>query len=166
MKQTTKRSLVVAAVSALTLGAATGAFARGGFGPGWGGHHGMMGGGRMHAGFGGPGWMASADPVASAQKQLAELETTLAITPEQESAWTAYADAVTNKAALMASHREVMHAGALAPDQRLAFHQQGLEQMRKVITASDDLYAVLSPEQQAKATGLVGPRFGPRCAAR
>ena len=44
MKQTTKRILGIAAASALVIGATTGVFARGGFGPGWGGHHGMMGG--------------------------------------------------------------------------------------------------------------------------
>jgi hypothetical protein len=58
----------------------------------------------------------------------------------------------------MASHRELRHAGALAPGQRPVFHRQGLEQMRKVVTAGDDLYAVLSPEQQAKAGVLIGPR--------
>lgn len=48
MKQTTKYLLGIAAAYALVMGA-SGVFARGGFGPGWGGHHGMQGlGGRYH----------------------------------------------------------------------------------------------------------------------
>ena len=51
MKQTTKYLLGFAAASALVIGATNGVFARGGFGPGWGGHQGMMGG---PGGMGGP----------------------------------------------------------------------------------------------------------------
>jgi len=54
MKQTTKRFLGIAAACAVLIGAAGGAFARGGYGPGWGGPGGMMGKG-FGFGFGGPG---------------------------------------------------------------------------------------------------------------
>jgi len=164
MKQTTKRFLGLAVASALIIGATTGAFAHGGFGPGWGGHHGGMGGavGR-HGPFGGPGLMMSGDPVAYAEQQLAELETTLAITPEQQDTWNAYADAVLGKAGLMAAHHQAMlGAGTVTPEQRFGFHQQGFEQMQQLNAAARDLYATLTPEQQAKSGGLIEP---PRCAA-
>jgi protein CpxP len=163
MKQITKRILGIAAASALVIGAANGVLAHG-FGPGWGGHPGMMGGaGSMHGPFGGPGQMMGADPTAYSDQQLAELETRLGITPEQESAWDNYADAVKAKAALMTSHRSAMTgAYSIGPDQRQAFHQQGMEQMQRVQDAARGLYAVLSPEQQTAAGTLIG---GP-CLAR
>ena len=162
MKQTTKRYLSIAAASALVVGVATGVLARGGFGPGfgpgWGGHHGMMGGpGGMHGRNGGPGWMMSGDPVAYADARLTGLKTTLGITAGQEGAWNAYAEAVKGKAGLMIAHRQtMMGSGGIAPEQRLAFHQQGLDQMQKVTAASRDLYTLLTPEQQASAGNLVG----------
>jgi protein CpxP len=167
MKQTTKRILGIAAASALIIGAANGVLAHGfgpGFAPGWGGHQGMMGGpGSMHGPFGGPGQMMGADLAAYSDQRLAELKTRLGITPEQESAWDTYADAVEAKAALMTSHRSAMTgADSIGPDQRQAFHQQGLEQMQSVQDAARGLYAVLSPEQQTVAGTLIG---GP-CLAR
>lgn len=164
MKKTTKRLLGITAASVLVIGATTGVFARGGFGPGWGGHHGMMGGpGGMRGTFGGPGMMMRGDPVAYAEQRLTALKTDLGVTADQEGAWSTYADAVTAKAGLMASHRTTMFGPeTLTPDQRLTFHQQGLEQMQKVTGATRDLYAVLTPEQQTKVGGLVGPR----CALR
>lgn len=162
MKQTTKRFLGIAAASALIIGATTGAFARGGFGPGWGGQHGMMGGPRgPHGGFGGPGWRMSGNPVINAEQQLTELETTLGITPEQQDAWNAYADAVKAKAGLMVAHRQAMFGGAiLTPEQRFMFHRQGFEQMQQLNAAAQDLYATLTPEQRARSGGLVVPRCG------
>jgi len=113
---------------------------------------------------GGPGWMMGADPVAYTDQQLTQLKTNLGITPEQETAWNAYAEAVQARAALMATHREAMFgAGTVTPEQRMSFHEQGLAQMQKVTTARRDLYAALTPEQQAKADGLL---VGPRCAFR
>jgi hypothetical protein len=163
MKQTTKRFLGIAAASALVIGATTGVFARGGFGPGygpgWGGHHGMMGGpGGMQGRFGGPGWMMSGDPAGDTEQRLAQLKTTLGITPEQEASWSAYVDAVKGRADLMASHRQAMFAtGSVTPEQRLGFRQEGLAQMQQLTSATRDLYAALTPEQQAKAGGLIGP---------
>jgi hypothetical protein len=64
----------------------------------------------------------------------------------------------------MAAHRQAMWGGGPATaEQRLSFHQEGLAQMQQVTTAARDLYAVLTPEQQAKAGGLVGATVGPRC---
>jgi len=168
MKQTTKRLLGITAASVLVIGATTGVFARGGFGPGWGGHQGMMGGpGGMHGPFGGRGMMMNADPMAYAEQRLTALKTDLGITADQEAAWTTYAEAVKAKAGLMAVHRATMHgADTVTHEQRLTFHQQGLEQMQKVAGATRELYAVLTPEQQTKVGGLAGPQFGPRCARR
>ncbi|MCP5409130.1 MAG: Spy/CpxP family protein refolding chaperone [Chromatiaceae bacterium] len=166
MKQTTKRYLGIAAASALTIGVATAVFAHGGFGPGfgqgWGGHHGMMGGpGGMMSGpggmMGGPGSMMSGDPVASADQRLSGLRTTLEITADQETAWNAYAEAVKGKAGLMLAHRQSMMGSAgVAPEQRFAFHQQGLEQMQRITTTGRDLYNLLTPEQQTRFANLTG----------
>jgi hypothetical protein len=117
----------------------------------------MMGGpDAMHGRFGGPGWMRGGDSAVGSDQRLAELKTTLGITPEQESAWSAYTEALKGKAEVIASHRQVMHGPTpVSADQRLNFHQQGLEQMQRLNTATRNLYAVLSPEQKARAGGLV-----------
>ena len=164
MKQTTKRYLGIAAASALVIGVTTGVFAHGGFGPGWGGHHRMMGGPHgMHGPGGGGGWMMGGDPVAYAEQQLNGLKAKLGITADQESAWNAYEQAVKGKAAVMLSHRQAMSgSGSMTPEQRFAFHQQGLDQMQKVTIASRDLYNVLTPEQQGKAGNLMGLHHGLR----
>ena len=155
MKQTTKRYLGIAAASAIVIGVTTGVFAHGGFGPGWGGHQGMMGG---HQGMmGGRQEMMGGDPVAYADQQLTKLKTVLGITADQDGTWSAYEEAVKGKAAVMFSHRQTMSAGGMAtPEQRFDFHQQGLDQMQKVTIASRDLYTELTPEQQARAGNLIG----------
>ena len=168
MKQLNNRILSIATASALVVGVTTAVFAHGGFGPGFGsgsaGHPGMMGGpGGMHRPGGASGWMMSGDPSASAEQQLTGQKITLGITSDQASAWDAYAEAVRGKATLMSTHRQTMFgSAAIAPEQRFAFHQQGLEQMQKVVIASRDLYGVLTPDQQARAGNLVGMRHGPR----
>jgi hypothetical protein len=106
---------------------------------------------------GGPGMMTG-DPVAYTEQQLGELKTTLGITPPQEDAWRAYATALEGRAGLMTAHRQAMFGGAgVSPQQRQAFHQHGLTGMQQVATATRNLYAVLTPEQQAKASQLIGP---------
>ena len=168
MRQTTKQYLGIAAASALVIGVTTSVLAHGGFGQGfgggWGGHHGMMGGpGGMHGPAGGMGWMMSANPVAYADQQLTGLKTRLGITADQESVWEAYEEAVKAKAAVMLSHRQtMMGSGSVTPEQRFALHQQGLDQMQTVTTATRDLYAVLTPEQQASAGNLIGLHHGIR----
>jgi len=183
MKQTNKRYLGIAAASALVIGVATGALAQGVFGPGFGqgcaGPNGMMGGpggmmgrpcgmmgnpGRMMGGpggmrgpGGGPGCMMSGDPVASTEQQLSGLKSTLEISADQEPAWNAYAEAVKGRAGLMLAHRQTMMGSAgIAPEQRLAFRQQGLQQMQRITATSRDLYNVLTPEQQTTFGNLMG----------
>ena len=154
MKKTSQRFLSIAAASVLIIGATTGAFARGGLGPG--GQHGPC-----H----GPPWTMSDDPLAYADQRLSQLKTNLAITPEQEGAWNAYAEAVRDKAALRASHRQAMlGSGAITAEQRLSFHQEGLAQRQKLAAARRDLYAALTPAQQASAGRQLGPHRGPRWA--
>ncbi len=168
MKKTTKQFLGIAAASVLVASVASGVFAHGGFGPGfgpgWGGNHGMMGGpGGMHGPGGGPGWMMRGDPVAYADQQLTGLKSTLDISADQEDAWNTYEAAVKGKLGVMLSHRQSMFgSGQIAPEERFTFHQQGLEQMQKVITARRDLYAVLTPEQQERAGNLIGLHHGLR----
>jgi hypothetical protein len=176
MTQTTKRTLGILAAAATLVVATGGVIAAGGNGPdsgtswygpgrmgGWGmmGGPGMMGPGMMGGPgmIGGPGMMMSGDPVAYTQQELTELKTRLGITPAQETAWNAYASALLGRAGLMTAHRQVMLGSApVTPEQGLTFHQQGMAQMQQVATATRDLYAVLTPEQQAKASSLLGTR--------
>jgi len=161
MKQTTKMFLGIAATSFLVIGASSGVLAQGGVGPGWGGHQGMMGGG-MHRMSAGAGPMMVGDPVALTTERLGALKEKLKITAEQEGAWQTYADAVQAQAGLMAAHRQVMHSGTLSADQHQTFHQQGLEQMQKLSDATGALLAVLTPEQQVRADGLLGRHWAAR----
>ena len=160
MKKTTKQLIGLVAVSALVVGTASGVFARGGFGPGWGGHHGMMGG--PGAGYG-PGHMMNTYAGETIDQRLTDQKARIGITAEQESAWSAYATAVKGKYDLMQSHRQARFGGAgVDANQIQAFHQEGLNQMQKVLSTTQDLNAVLTPEQQAKAGNLIGPRHGLR----
>ena len=181
MKQKTKRDLSIVAVSMLAIGVTGVVLAQGGFGPGsgagWGGHQammgspggmhnpgGMMGGpGRMHNPGVGRGGMMGGDPVAFTDQRLTELKSALGVTSEQENAWSTYADALKGQAGMMMSHRQLMFGGEqISAEQRFAFHQQGLDQMQKVATASRDLYSTLTPEQQAKAGNLIGMQHSMR----
>jgi hypothetical protein len=166
MKQTSKQLIAIATASVLVIGTAGAVFAHGygsGGGPGWGGHHSMMGGPTgMHGPFGGPGRMGGGFPMAAGAKDLDQLKASLGITADQEAAWTAYADAVAGKAALQNTHRESRFGGGpITADQRLEFRQQGAAQMQKLVDATRDLHAVLTPAQKAGAGNLLGPR----CAA-
>lgn len=185
MKTTTKIAAALAAAAALAL--AGGAFAHPGFGmgagwgmgpgagPGWGMGHGMMGGfgpGSGMRGMGGPG---GSDMTAAAAGHLAALKTQLKITPAQEGAWKAYESAVTQQAATMQKMRDEFHAqwqdgkpGAAAPD--FAAQHQAMSTLREQnwqarTKAMQDLYAALTPEQQAllgQGPGRLGPRAQPR----
>ena len=168
MKQTTRKYLGIAAATTIVIGVTTGVLAHGGYGPGmgsgWAGHQGMMGGpGGMHGAGGGPGWVMGGDPLAYADQQLTGLKMKLGITTDQESTWKVYKDAVKGKAAVMLSHRQtMMGSSSMTPEQRFAFHQQGLDQMQTVNDASRDLYSVLTPEQQTSAGNLFGMYHGLR----
>jgi hypothetical protein len=169
MKQTTNQFLAITA-AAILIGTAGNAIAHGGYGPGWGGPGGMMGGpggmgppgmiggpGGMPGIARGPGAMKGTDPVAYTDQRLAQAKAELGITPEQEAAWTRYADAAKAKAELMAAHRQAMFGGeTVTPEQRQAFHQEGQAQRQQVATATRELYAVLTPQQQASAGALLG----------
>lgn len=155
MKQTTKGILAFAAASALAIGATSGVFAGAGFGPGygWNGHHGMMGGhGAMHGGYGGG--IHRGGPLAFDTARLGQIKTDLAITAGQEPAWNAYVDAVNDGRDLMGAHHQARYDATAGADPRATFHEEGLEQMRKLDTATRDLYAVLTPAQQARAGNL------------
>ena len=161
MKQSTKRTLTVVGAAALIIGAGSVAFAQGygpGYGPGWGGHRGMMGG--PGGGYGpgmGRGMMMGGYGAAYGDQRLAELKEALGITSGQEAAWNRYADAVKARADLMQSHRQQMFAmGTVTPDQRLSFHQQGLDQLQQVSASRRDLYSVLTPSQRATADTYTG----------
>jgi len=91
------------------------------------------------------------------EEWLAKQKAPLAITAEQEEAWNAYAAAIIDKAALMQSHRQLMmNSDSIEPEQRFELHRQGLQQMEKTLTAAEDLYGELSPEQREQAGGLLG----------
>ncbi len=162
MKQSTKQLIGFTAVAALVVGAASGVFARGGFGPGWGGHHGMMGG--PGTGYGhGPGHMMVNYSGEALDQRLADQKVRIGITADQETAWTAYTTAVKGKYDLMQSHRQARFGDTgVDANQIQSFHQQGLTQMQNVLKATQDLYAVLTPEQQTQAGNLIGPRHGLR----
>ncbi|MGD8589647.1 MAG: Spy/CpxP family protein refolding chaperone [Chromatiales bacterium] len=154
MKQSTQNVLTITLLCALAIGAVTVVIAHP-YGPGWTGHRHMMGGpdamGR------GPGMMMSGSSLEQIDQRLADLEASLGITPEQESAWNAYVQAVEAKMGLMQAHRQTMFtSGPLSPEQRQAFHQEGFTQMQKVHNARQELYQALTPEQQAKVANLIG----------
>lgn len=169
MKQNTNNLFGIAVVSVLAIGLVGGVLAHGGFGPGfghgWGGHHGMMGGtqhpARVH------GWATSGDPVAVANQFLGDQRTALNITADQQPAWDAYAEAIQARAARMETHHQARFNGtSLDAGQRLDFHQQGFDQLQAVIAASQALYDQLTPDQQARAGGLIGLHGGFATAAR
>jgi Spy/CpxP family protein refolding chaperone len=138
-----------------------------GAGPGWG-HMGRMGG----IG-GGPGMMGGGpgfDMGAAAAGRLAAFKAQLKITPDQETAWKAYETTVTQQAQSMQQLRDQFHAqwqnakpGQAAPDfaaQRQAMFAQRQANWETQRKAMQDLYAVLTPEQQSLVTGGWGG--GPR----
>lgn len=171
MKQQSKRIIAILGAASLILGVTGTVFAYGGYGPGWGGHRGMMGGPGVM--MGGPGgmygqgmgsqFMRGTGPLGITEQQLSGLKTELGITAEQEGAWNAYVAALQGRTELMQSHRQAMLAtGPATPDQRLAFHQEGLDQMQRVTTARRDLFSTLTPQQQARADSLAGWNCGLR----
>jgi hypothetical protein len=175
-RKTIARVVVVTALAAATgltyafppgQGPGAGGCAFGG-GPGmmgWGGGPGMMGYGPR----GGPGMMGSggmgprggwgpgrgAGPAAHAEAHLAFLKTELKITGDQEAAWQAYATQMKQQAeSMQARFAQAGSAAQSAPDrmqQRAEFARQRVAAMESMSTAMKNLYAVLTPEQQAIA---------------
>jgi Spy/CpxP family protein refolding chaperone len=181
VKTTTKIIAAVAATAALALAGAVSAqpgagpgfgmgLGWGGMGPG-GGHMGGWG-GRMGGGSFGMMGLGGFDMNAAAAGRLAALKTQLKITAAQDSAWKAYETAVTQQASAMQAMRDQFHAqwqnakpGEAGPDiaaqhqAMAALRQSGWEAQAK---ASKELYAALTPEQQAFMNGGWGPRGLPR----
>jgi hypothetical protein len=153
----------------------------GGMGPGGMGHGGMMG---MHGQMGpgmhgqtGPGMRGQMGPGMRGGPGFAQfdparidtLKTELAITAEQEPAWTKYAKAIQDAAATMKTTGESVDREAVSkmnPQDRFAFvskmREQGQKQFETVQTAAKELLATLDDTQKAKAQEtLPGLAFGP-----
>jgi Spy/CpxP family protein refolding chaperone len=158
MKQSINKLAGLVAASALAVGAVTGVFAADGQGTGS--YPGMMGGPGM-MGMGPAGMGGS---VADTTKRLADVKNELAISPAQETAWTAYEQAVISQSALMNAHHQTMMSRPMPPetDQRTAMYQQGMAMMQQTAQATQGLYQVLTPQQRAKADNLLmlRPGFG------
>lgn len=102
----------------------------------------------------------------NADERLDKIKSELAIIPAQDAAWTAYAASVKASVSMMAAMRQgmqsMMQAGS-AKD-RLTVRITAMEGMLKALKASqpatDDLYKVLTLEQQKKADALLGAGCG------
>ena len=102
------------------------------------------------------------------EQHLATLKSELAITPQQEPAWKAFAAKVAEQASQMqALHAQRWQAAGTETTvparmaSNTAWMSQRLAGMQAVTTALTDLYAVLTPEQRTIADqsfGAVGPR--------
>ncbi|MCG6942199.1 MAG: Spy/CpxP family protein refolding chaperone [Thiohalocapsa sp.] len=119
----------------------------------------MMGGPGMM----GPGMMGAS--VKDTEQWLADVKQQLGITASQEDAWKGYKQAVTNQSALMNAHHETMWNGqAIGGNEFAQMRQQGWQTMQQTGQAANTLYQSLTPEQQAKARGLLifqrGPGWG------
>ncbi len=114
------------------------------------------------------GGMSGGGPVMMSAQTLTQIKTQLAIKPEQESAWQAFAVKAAEQAGLMqaghAQHHQAVETKAAAPDvmaQHVGQMTQHLAGMQAVSAALKDLYAVLTPEQRSIADqsfGHMGPR--------
>jgi hypothetical protein len=98
-------------------------------------------------------YFGSVDMRAIAASWLAALHTALAITPEQESAWLAFANAVTDQAADMQAFRTqiVQPTTATAPERAALaaqFMAQRLESTSALSASMSALYAQLTPAQR------------------
>ena len=144
----------------------------GGAGPGYG-PMGMMNGGGPGArgGMWGGGMRGAVIGFMSAQN-LDAVKSQLAITAQQEPAWSAFAAKAAEQASLMQSTREQRWQGAGAGttpqarmEQNIGLMGQHLASMQAMKGAMTDLYAVLTPEQRSTADRLfshTGPGgYGP-----
>ncbi len=96
---------------------------------------------------------APADMQAVASIWLNGLHAELQLTPSQEPAWQAFANAVTTQAAAMQQMRMQMLANPASATQRAALMQQLMRQRLAAVDAMSDalasLYAVLGADQRA-----------------
>ena len=200
---TTTRKILTGVVAASLAAATALAYADppGGFGPGgWGGGYrgagmmsqgggygpGMMGYGGPRGGYGpgaaagapcqdfGPGAAAGAGPVARTEQRLSFLKNELKITPDQESAWNAYAENAKAQASTMEAFHAQPPAAAQSPAERIEQRAERMNLRAKQTTAMSaavkELFAVLTPVQKAVADLHFGGRrisqAGPRGYAR
>ena len=153
MKRATK--IAVAVGLALGLGTAVVVAQPYGMGMMGGGGAMMMGGGMM-----GGGWGHNVDERLAAQKSA------LKITPEQERAWTAYADVAKKQFESMWAQREAMWKSAPSSSaERYELHSkfmaQRAQEHEKLSAAYKELYSALTPEQRTVVDQRVGG-YGPR----
>jgi len=154
-----KRVTTIAVAVGLALGAAVVIAQPYGMGGGMG--PGMMGGGGM-----GPGMMGGSYNV---EDRLAAQKSALKITPEQERAWSAYADVAKKQSdAMRAQHDEMWKSAPSSSAERYdlqsKFMQERTKQHEALSAAYKDLYAVLTPEQRAvfdQRPGFGSPMHGP-----
>ena len=117
------------------------------------------------------GWRPSDGVVDRVDGRLAYMKTELKITPEQTTAWDAFAAVVRTSANahnnMMRSRAEDFDSGAIFDKplpERLAFQIAGMEarlaQIKSIKAAADDLYAALTDEQKAVADDVVLPLTG------
>lgn len=147
-------------------------------GGGWGRGPGMMGqgpgmgpgpGGMCAPGMMGPGWGMGpgmgpmmGGPGDFVEGRIAFLKAELKITPEQETVWKAYADAMREASGSMqAMHDQMMSGGMPATmPERMQWHEQmmasRLAAERSLQEAAVPLYKALSPEQKKVADSLIG----------
>lgn len=112
-----------------------------------GGSGGGMMGAEKGAGMGGPGMMGATDERLAAQKSA------LKITPDQESAWTAYADVVKKQSeAARAQHEAFSKSAPASSAERLElqskFMKERVAQFDALSAAYKNLYSALTPEQR------------------
>ncbi len=116
----------------------------------------MMGGGMM----GGPGMMGG----YNIEDRLAAQKSALKITPEQERAWSAYADVAKKQFESMRAQHEAMWKSAPSSSaERYELHSKFMSQRAQehetLSAAYKELYSALTPEQRAIADQRGG--YGP-----
>jgi len=135
----------------------------GGFGGGMGGGHMGWGGGGMMAGYG-PGMMGG---YYNVEDRLAAQKSALKITPDQENAWTAYADVANKQSETARAQQEAFWKSAPASSaERYELHSKFMTQRAKaqetLSAAYKQLYSALTPEQRTIADQGSGYGYGPR----
>lgn len=130
-----------------------------GFGP-MGGMHGAMG-------RGGP--MAGGDSAAAIDAHMSKLKAQLQITASQETAWQAFTGKAKEQAQSMKAMQAKMQDSGLSAPDRMAQHTEFMKQrvanMEAMHGALQDLYAVFTPDQKAKADKWFGAMHGRSMAA-
>jgi len=121
-----------------------------------GGKSGAMGQGK--GGMHGKRGMMGDNPAAMTEGHLAYLKTVLKITPQQDTAWQAFATKSRKLAETMQAKRSKMQEAAAAPlsapdrlAQQTEFMKQKISDMEIMTTAVSELYTALTPEQKTLA---------------